>query len=142
MSMGHMRWVCPKCGRFYNREQIQSIFSPRCFFCGTPLKPWMENSNWVFFLTGLILLPLIGYFAVSCTKILGLNSPQINMLAYFIFPSALLSINLLEYYVGHMQGNPMLKRGSEQGLLMVIGFAVSTCILWMTDYYCDIMGIF
>jgi len=136
-----MKWVCPVCGRFYSQEQVRDEHVPLCFLCGCALKQWSEGPNFFFIVSGIILFPLLGYFAVGCIRVIGLSSPLVNAVAYFIFPSFVFLLNLIKFAVGCSKGNAMLTRGGAQGLLMVLGFSISTLIIWISGYYGDIIGM-
>jgi hypothetical protein len=135
------RWVCPACGRFYKPEHFSEVPFPCCLVCGELLQPWRESPNWVFFLVGLIVFPLIGYLLAVVAEAVGLASATEKQAAFFLLPALLLVIDIPAYYVGQSAGNAMMRRGGTQGLLMVLGFAVSVCLLWATGHYWEVVGV-
>lgn len=137
------KWICRNCGRMFTLKQIGVINNPTCYFCGPqyPLSPWMESANWTFFVFGLIGLPTVGHYLSKVSEMVGLTSTHIKQACFFLVPTLLLILDVPAYLSGRIKRNRMIKRGGEQGLLMVLGFIACVIILLATGYYWKIIGI-
>ena len=135
-------WGCKKCGQTFTDQQVGSIHNPTCPACGPDytLRPWAEHKNWTFLLIGLVGLPLVGRILVTLVGFLVGSSPVLKQATFFVVPAVTLLINLPSYIVGLRCKHHVMKRGGEQGLLVVAGFIVSVVLLLLTGYYAYAVG--
>jgi hypothetical protein len=136
------RMACIKCGRIFPREQFRDAH-PTCPVCGpaAPLKPWMESPLWTFLLFGAFGLPFVGRMLVGAVSVMGMNASIARYAAFFLLPAFLLLTNVPSYLVGRQSGNNVVKRGGQQGLLMIIGFLVSVGVLVFTNNFESMAGM-
>jgi hypothetical protein len=134
-------WACQNCGRFYTREEIGVRANSRCFLCERVLSQWKEGPDLFFIISGMLLLPLFGYFAVGCVRVLGWSNPIVNTVAYSILPASIFMLGLVKFALGLSWENAVMRREGIQGLLLAFSFFIVTGILWIIGYYRMVMGI-
>ncbi len=133
--------ACIKCGRIYPRAQFRNA-RPVCPICpGEELKPWMESRLWTFVLFGAVGLPLVGLAMVAAARAIGMSSPAVQHGAFALVPGVVAILNLPAYIVGHRTGNYMIKRGGQQGLLIVLGFLFAVAVLVATGSYQSLVPV-
>ena len=136
-------WGCAKCGRLFSKEHVSSDANPDCPNCGTgfPLRPWMESKRWTFLLFGFVGLPVVGVILVKLFGALGLSSSLVKQACYFALPALLFITNMPAFLTGVSSGHQVMKRGGQQGLLMVLGFIAFTLLILATGYYRSVVGL-
>jgi hypothetical protein len=127
--------ACTKCGRIFPKREFREE-RPMCPMCsGQELEPWMESPSWTFVLFGGLVLPVLGRVLVGIVKALGISALAVRYGAFAFVPAIVAVLNVLNYVVGHRTRNYMIKRGGQQGLLVVFGFLLALVVVVATGHY-------